>query len=240
VAALRGELRQARTLARRAVELEQRDRHPGAAAAYATSEAIWEAVWGNAAAATTRADFALGIARGRDVDFGAALAFALAGETRRLPAMIAEMSSRFPDDTSVQTSYLPSLRAFVALAQRQPGQALDALDANIPYEHARPALAFYWNFGGRYPAYLRGVALLADGQPREAAAAFEALLNRRGLLLADPLGARARVQLGRAYAKAGDIQKARAAYESCFALTKTADPGLPLATEARREFSLLK
>ena len=154
--------------------------------------------------------------------------------------MIAEMALRFPEDTSVQTNYLPSLRAFVSLASRQPAQALEALAANTPYEHARPALAFYWSFGGRYLAYLKGVALLAHGQPREAAAAFEALLNRRGLLLADPLGALARVQLGRAYAKAGDNQSARAAYESFFELTKNADARLLLATEARREFSQLK
>jgi Flp pilus assembly protein TadD len=60
------------------------------------------------------------------------------------------------------------------------------------------------------------------------------------LLLADPLGALARMQLGRGYAKAGDLQNARTAYESFFALTTNADAGLPLAAEARREFSLLK
>jgi hypothetical protein len=36
------------------------------------------------------------------------------------------------------------------------------------------------------------------------------------------------------------VEAARAAYESFFALTKNADAGLPLATDARREFSLLK
>ena len=116
----------------------------------------------------------------------------------------------------------------------------DALAVNTPYERARPALAFYMHFGGCYPLYLRGMALLAEGKPREAASVFQELLGRRGLLLADPLGALARVQLGRAYARAGEIGSARAAYESFFTLTRDADAGLPLMAQAKRELSLLK
>ena len=50
------------------------------------------------------------------------------------------------------------------------------------------------------------------------------LLDQRGLLLADPVGALARVQLARAYAAAGDLTNARASYESFFELTRDADP----------------
>jgi hypothetical protein len=127
-----------------------------------------------------------------------------------------------------------------AIVSRGSGPTANAIRSPPTAVIGAADLAFYWNFGGRYPAYLRGVALLADGRPGEAAAALEALLDRPSLLVADPLTALARVQLARAYAKAGDLQHARAVYESFFALTKTADAGLPLAIEARREFSLLK
>ncbi|MCC7010714.1 MAG: hypothetical protein IT184_18025 [Acidobacteria bacterium] len=203
------------------------------------SEAVWEAVWGRTDAARARARFALGLATGRDVQFGAAVALALSGDSRSAQPLAGDLAARFPEDTSVQTNYLPVLSAFRSLAANEPARALEALEANRPYEGATPAITFNWFFGGRYPLYLRGVALASLGRQREAVEELRKLLDRRGLLLADPLGALARVQLARAYAASGDLAQARASYQSFFDLAKDADPGLPLVEQARAELARL-
>jgi hypothetical protein len=53
-------------------------------------------------------------------------------------------------------------------------------------------------------------------------------------------GALARLQLGRAYALAGDEAKARAAYQDFFALWKDADPDIPILKQAKAEYGKLK
>ena len=63
-----------------------------------------------------------------------------------------------------------------------------------------------------YPVYVRGEAYLAAHKGAEAAAEFQKILDHRGLVLADPMAARARLELGRAWALAGDAAKASAAY----------------------------
>jgi eukaryotic-like serine/threonine-protein kinase len=46
-------------------------------------------------------------------------------------------------------------------------------------------------------------------------------------VLNEPIGALAHLQLGRAYAMAGDTAKAKAAYKDFLTLWKDADPDIP-------------
>jgi len=94
-------------------------------------------------------------------------------------------------------------------------------------------------FGSLYPVYVRGAAYLALRQGAEAAAEFQKMLAHRGLVLVDPVGAVARVQLARAFALSGDQVKAQAAYEDFLALWKDADPGVPILEQARTEYARL-
>lgn len=55
-----------------------------------------------------------------------------------------------------------------------------------------------------------------------------------------PLGALAHLELGRAYAVAGDKTKARAAYLDFFSLWKDADPDIPILIAAKTEYAKLK
>jgi len=48
------------------------------------------------------------------------------------------------------------------------------------------------------------------------------------------------VELGRAWAMAGDRAKARAAYEDFLTLWKDADPNVPLLAQARAELARLR
>jgi tetratricopeptide (TPR) repeat protein len=88
--------------------------------------------------------------------------------------------------------------------------------------------------------YVRGKAYLASGRPREAAAEFQKILDRRGLLLADPLGAAALLEEGRALAAAHEVPRAKQAYNEFLALWKNADAGIPMLTDAQSEFRRLQ
>jgi eukaryotic-like serine/threonine-protein kinase len=94
-------------------------------------------------------------------------------------------------------------------------------------------------FGGLYPAYIRGEAYLAAGRGEEAATEFQKVLNHRGIVLADPIGALAHLQLGRAYVVSGDPGKAKSAYQDFLALWKDADPDIPVLKQARAEYAKL-
>ena len=58
-------------------------------------------------------------------------------------------------------------------------------------------------FGALYPVYVRGEAYLAAHQGAEAAAEFQKILDHRGIVVSDPIGALAHLQLGRAFAVVG-------------------------------------
>ena len=91
-----------------------------------------------------------------------------------------------------------------------------------------------------YPVYIRGEAYLAAHQGREAAAEFQKILDHRGIVLNEPIGALAHLQLGRAYVMSGEIAKARAAYQDFLTLWKNADPDIPILKEAKAEYAKLK
>jgi len=99
--------------------------------------------------------------------------------------------------------------------------------------------AFTYPWTALYPVYVRGEVYLAAHQGAEAAAEFEKILDHRGIVVIEPIGALAHVQIGRAYAMQGDIAKARAAYQDFFALWKGADPDVPILKRAKAEYENL-
>lgn len=64
---------------------------------------------------------------GRDVQYGAALALAYAGDDKQVQALTDDLGKRFPDDTVVQFNYLSTLRAKLAVSQGNASEALDSL-----------------------------------------------------------------------------------------------------------------
>ena len=202
---------------------------------------MWEALSGNAAAARRSARQALGLSTGRDVQYAAAVAFARAGDVARAEALANDLDRRFPEDTSVRFTYLPTLRALVALNGNPvtPTKALEQLETAARYELAVPGLPFNAFFGGLHPVYVRGEAYLAARQGAEAATEFQKVLDHRGIVGPDPISTLARLQLGRAFALAGDKIKAAAAYRDFLALWKDADPDVPIFREAQAEYAAL-
>ena len=87
---------------------------------------------------------------------------------------------------------------------------------------------------------LRGEALIAVHRYAEAAAEFQKILDHRGIVGLDPIGALAHLQLGRAYALSGDKAKAKSAYEGFLTLWKDADANVPILKQAKAEYAKLQ
>ena len=212
-----------------------------AAASYQAARAVWEAVCGNAAEAKTNAMAALALSNGRDVEYAAGLALALSGDSSRSQPLADDLEKRFPEDTFAKFTYVPVLRALSALERGKPTDSVERLQIALPYELAVNGLNFnHFYLGGLHSAYVRGEALLAAHRYAEAAAEFQKILDHRGIVGADPIGALAHLQLGRAFALSGDTIKAKAAYQDFLTLWKDADPDIPILRQAKAEYAKLQ
>ena len=233
-----GRLRQARKLSQLAAEQAtlagQRER----AGLWEAGAALREAFFGNNAAAAKRASAALTLSKDREAEYGAAFALALAGYSSSSLQLANDLEKRFPEDTSVRFSYLPALRSLLALNSREISKALELLQTAIPSELGVPRSA-NGLFGALYPVYVRGLAHLAAHQGAEAAIEFQEILDHRGIVASDPVGALVHLQIGRAFALSGDKAKAKTAYQDFLTLWKDADPDIPVFREARAELAKL-
>jgi serine/threonine protein kinase/Tfp pilus assembly protein PilF len=238
-AAYAGRLRDAREFSRRAIDSAERAQEKEAAATYSAVSALREALFGNADEAQRRATLAMARSAGRDVQYGAALALAFAGDGGRAQALTGDLGKTFPEDTIVQFNYLPTLRAKLALNRGNPSEAIESLRAAAPYELGGTRSSTY-GWTAMYPVFVRGEAYLASHQGGEAAAEFQKILDHRGVVVNAPIGALAHLGLARAYALQGDAAKARAKYQDFLTLWKDADPDIAVLKQARAEYAKLQ
>jgi tetratricopeptide (TPR) repeat protein len=237
-----GRLQDARRMAKVPVQIAQKSDRLERAGLFETATAVWEAFYGNAAAARQSATRALELGRGgREVDYAAAFALALAGDLPQSRALAQDLAREFPEDTSVQFMYLPTLRALFSLNTPTPdaAAAIQALQTASRYDLAIGGVGYVGRFGGLYPIYVRGLAYLAAGQPAEAVGEFQRIVDHRSIVLVDPMDALARLQLARALALSGDTVKAKSAYGDLLTLWKNADSDIPVVEAARAEFARL-
>jgi serine/threonine protein kinase/Tfp pilus assembly protein PilF len=237
-----GQLQEARRMAAVGVQSAQKSGRRERGGLFEAATAVWEAFYGNAAVARESATRALELGRdGREVEYAAAFALALAGDLPQSRALAQKLEREFPEDTSVQSMYLPALRALFSLNTPTPdgAAAIQALQPASRYDLALGRIGFVGRFGGLYPIYVRGLAYLAAHQPAEAAAEFQRIVDHRSIVLVDPMDALARLQLARALALSGDTVKAKRAYDDLFALWKDADADVPVLKEARAEYARL-
>jgi eukaryotic-like serine/threonine-protein kinase len=230
-----GQLQKARVSTQRAVDQAKQEGQTERAALWEAGASLREAFFGEAPQARQRAMASLDHSNNREVQFGAALALAISGDAGRSQALADDLEKRFPEDTVVRFGYLPVIRARIALNQGNPTKAIELLQTAGPYELGASRLLF----GALYPIYMRGEALLAAHQGAEAAIEFQKILDHRGVVGSDPIGALAHLQLARAFVLAGDKAKARSAYDDFFALWKDADPGVPILKRAHAEYRAL-
>jgi tetratricopeptide (TPR) repeat protein/tRNA A-37 threonylcarbamoyl transferase component Bud32 len=234
-AAYSGRLRIAREVSQRAMDSAERAQQKESAAMYSALSGLREALFGNAEEAQRVATLALARSAGRDVQYGAALALAYAGDNQRVQALADDLGKSFPEATLVQFNFLPALRAKLALSRRNASEALESLRPAKPYELGQTTSSNY-GWTALYPVFVRGEAYLAAHQGAQAAAEFQKILDHRGILLNEPIGALAHLQIGRAYAMQGGTAKARAAYQDFLTLWKDADPDIPILKQAKAEY----
>jgi tetratricopeptide (TPR) repeat protein len=231
-----GHLQKAKMLTQRAVDQAMQVAQPERAGLWQAGGALREAFFGDAPQARAGATITLQHANNREVEYGAALALAISGDSSRAQELADDLERRFPEDTVVRGSYVPVLQARIALNQGDPSKAIEILQVSAPYELGVSRLLF----GALYPVYVRGEAHLAAHQGAEAAIEFQKILDHRGVVGSDPIGALAHLQLGRAYTLAGDKIKAKAAYQDFLTLWKDADPDIPIFREAKQEYARLQ
>src|SRR4029453_5428389 len=235
-----GHAQLARQLSSRATDLALQEGRREAAATYQSAAAVWEGLYGNANEAKTKATAAFALTNGRDVEYASALALGLAGDSSRSEALADDLDKRFPEDTFVRFTYLPVLRGLSALHRGQSTESVERLQAALPYELAVNGLNVGLYLGGLHSAYIRGQAFVAAHPYAEAAAEFQKILDHRGIVGADPIGALAHLQLGRTFALAGDKVKAKLAYGDFLTLWKDADSDVPILVQAKAEYARLQ
>ena len=125
----------------------------------------------------TLAQSALKLARGRASLPRAALALALCGQAGQAKPLVDELTKRYPEDTIINSIWLPVIRAAIDLQRGNAAGAIEQLQTASRYE----AAAEFW------PQYLRGQAYLKLKQGTEAATEFQKILDHRGQAPLSPL-----------------------------------------------------
>jgi hypothetical protein len=163
----------------------------------------------------------------------------VAGDWLKAQNIADQLESKFPEDSSVRFTYVPVIRAAIKLTRHKPGDAVEALKPAAATEMGVSRSPINTLYGALYPVYFRGLALCAQGQGARAALEFQRIIEHSGVVVSDPVGALAHVQLARSYRMSGDMESAKTAYESFLELWKEADPEIPLLRQAQAEYKQL-
>jgi DNA-binding winged helix-turn-helix (wHTH) protein/tetratricopeptide (TPR) repeat protein len=232
-----GRFEKARELSRSAAELWEKDSDKEAAARCLAQAGVREAEVGNADKAREFISQAQKLSSDRDTMTLAAMSMALIGNAKQAEVLSDELGKQSPLGTYVQKYWLPLIHAEINMRGKQPLKAVEDLNIVVPpLELAGPSAMPGPTL---YPTYARAQAYLAAGKRAAAIAEFQKLIDHPGLTVNYPLGALARLGLARAYARSGNIQKARQAYKDFFDIWKDADSGIPLLKDAKSEFARL-
>jgi eukaryotic-like serine/threonine-protein kinase len=187
-----GRLAKARELTQRAVDSAVRTDGKERAGSDQAVAALREEFTGNTALAKRQAHAALALSNSRAAQEQAAIALALTGETAEAARLNEENSKRFPEDTWVQFGYAPLIRASILLTGDKTAQAIEALAPAARYE-----LGGWGGSVNLVPVYVRGLAYLRLKQGPAAAAEFQKIIDRPGVVVNAFVGALARLGLGR-------------------------------------------
>ncbi len=233
VASTRGQVRQARELARQAEDALDRLHLQGRAVMEARL-AVFEAVVGNRAEANSEATEALRLSRTVYVMGSVATTFAILRQDQKAIALADEIQRAHPNDSMAVNVTVPTIRAIVALrpsnsAKADPAKAIDFLNTAALYARANAGVFF-----------ARGVAYEQAGRYPEAQQDFLKVHDMKSRSGPDIALVAAQLQLGRLFQKQGDTPKARIAYQNFLAAWKDADPDVPLLHEAKTEYAKLQ
>jgi tetratricopeptide (TPR) repeat protein len=211
-----GHVSKARELNKRAVDSAVRVDNKENGAIYLANAAVQQSAYGNAVEARHTAVEALKLASASyGAEAEAAIALAMAGDTAQADALAQDLGKRFPLNTQIQSLWLPTVQAQLALNRKNPAAALTALQAAIQIELSM--IPFLNNFDCLYHIYVRGQAYLAVGQGSTAAAEFQKIIDHNGLVWNCWTGALAHLGVARANALEAKTSKGADADAAGFA-----------------------
>jgi tetratricopeptide (TPR) repeat protein len=150
-----------------------------------------------------------------------------AADTSAAEALATKLNELFPEDTFQQKVLLPVTHSTI---QRARGNLRAAVDLLSPVTQFPNVVVFY----------NRARAYMAAGDQAKAVADFQTVIDNPGWPdweLFEPLS---QLGLAQAYAKQGDSENSRKAYDDFFATWKDADPDIPILKQAKAEYAKLQ
>ena len=231
-AAFYGQWQKAQGFSRRSIEMMiNQDRKENAGQAE-SNNSFYEAVLGECQQAKQRVTRSVALSRDRIGMGSAAIALAYCKDLGRAQSFADELQKRFPKDTPTIAVVLPMVRAVMEMNRGNNAQALELLQPADRFELG--------NVAGLWLTYVRGQICLQQKTGNDAAAAFQKILDHRGIDPMSPVYPLAHLGLARASVLNGDSAKARKAYQDFLALWKDADVDLPILQQAKDEYEHLK
>ena len=231
VAAFRGKMASARELYTQTIDMAAKGGFHEVASGYAVQFAWTEALYGNPDAALRILDPYLRTPLAPVPRARAATILALTGKPDQAETLVRPLTSRNPTSTMIGGTHVPVAGAMIALARKRPADAVDRLRVAVPYE-----LGFV---AAMVPAYVRGSALLAQGDGRGASGEFRKVLEHRGVDPFSVLLPISQLGLARALHSAGDRAGAQQAYDEFLQAWAPADQTVPILRAAQAERATL-
>jgi tetratricopeptide (TPR) repeat protein len=232
MAMYRGRFREATDLwSRIRADAEGRQDDVAASAALLT-EAGSRALIGDRAGTSRALAAGLAIDRSPSRVAQSALVLALAGDVTGAQRYLAEYARLVAPGSDRDLEFVVPARAALAVAEGRFADAGPLLESIRPYE-----------LGTRFeylPVFIRAHAALGMQAYGEAAQAFQAILDNRGVLPYSVFHPLAWLGRARAYAGLGQTAESLRSYDMALTIWNDADPDLPLLASARREAAALR
>ena len=150
------------------------------------------------------------------------------GDLKQSEELAARKTRLLPEDTRNQKLCEPEFYSIIERQQGNPTRAVDLLAPAAQYEQNTILVP-----------YERALAYLAAGEPNKAGPEFEKVLSHRGWDDWEVYAPLSQLGIAQAYAKQGDFEKSRKAYDDFFATWKDANSGIPILRQAKAEYRKL-
>jgi eukaryotic-like serine/threonine-protein kinase len=149
-----------------------------------------------------------------------------AADTPAAEALAAKLNELVPEGTFEQKVLLPVTHSTIQRARGNPRAAVDLLAPVTPGYNV-------------VVLYNRARAYMAAGDQAKAVADFQTVIDNRGWPDQEQYEPLSQLGLAQAYAKQGDSEKSRKAYDVFFTTWKDADPNIPILRQAKAEYRKL-
>ena len=147
-----------------------------------------------------------------------------AADTSAAETLAARLNALFPEDTFQQKVLLPVTHSTI---QRTRGNLRAAVDLLSPVTQFPNVVVFY----------NRARAYMAAGDQAKAIADFQTVIDNPGWPDWEVFKPVSQLGLAQAYAKQGDSERSRKAYDDLLATWKDADPNIPILKQAKAEYA---